>query len=200
MPDCCIQHLHADAPSTSGRRVVIPRNEIPVELLVARHDARKVPSNALCSTAELRQAHKDAAWAGKREYMLAAAAAGVHLAMFAWNLAFWGFEGMPSDRWVKLAFPTRSLLTAAPLGCSAHGAEASHSRISNFYEGPHVLPCASTATTIHPAAGRTIHRSCCMRCPLACVCVCAMPCIPACMLWVSAKGAAGNRTQATLAL
>lgn len=130
MPDCCIEHMHADAPSSSGRRFVIPRNEIPVELLVAKHDARKVPSNALCSTAELRQAHKDAAWAGKREYMLAAAAAGVHLAMFAWNLAFWGFEGMPPDRWVRLAFSTRSLLTEAPLGCNTHLAEASHSRDS----------------------------------------------------------------------
>jgi hypothetical protein len=36
----------------------------------------------------------------KREHMLAAAAAGFHLALFAWNLAFWGFEGMPPDRWV----------------------------------------------------------------------------------------------------
>jgi hypothetical protein len=35
----------------------------------------------------------------KREHMLAAAAAGFHLALFAWNLAFWGTEGMPPDRW-----------------------------------------------------------------------------------------------------
>lgn len=92
---CC-----ADAPSTSGRRFTIARNEIPVELLVASHNPRKVPSSALCSNAELRQAHRDASWAGKREYLLAGAAAGLHLAMFAWNLAFWGFEGQPPDRWV----------------------------------------------------------------------------------------------------
>lgn len=89
----------ADAPSTSGRRFVIPRNEIPVELLVARHNPRQAPTSTLCSTAELRQAHRDAAWAGKREHVLAAAAAGFHLALFAWNLAFWGFEGMPPDRY-----------------------------------------------------------------------------------------------------
>lgn len=89
----------ADAPSTSGRRFVIPRNEIPVELLVARHNPRQAPSSTICSNAELRQAHRDAAWAGKREHVLAAAAAGFHLALFAWNLAFWGFEGMPPDRW-----------------------------------------------------------------------------------------------------
>lgn len=90
---------HAPEASTSGRRFVIPRNEIPVELLVARHDPRKVPASALCSNAELRQARSDAVWAGKREHLLAAAAAGFHVALFAWNLAFWGFEGMPPDRY-----------------------------------------------------------------------------------------------------
>lgn len=88
--------------STSGRRFVLPRNEIPVDLLVARHDPRAAPASAICSTAQLRQAHSDAAWAGKREHWLAAAAAGFHVALFAWNLAFWGFEGMPPDRCVVL--------------------------------------------------------------------------------------------------
>jgi hypothetical protein len=37
-------------------------------------------------------------WSSKREQILAAAAAGVHVALFAFNLAFWGFEGMPQDR------------------------------------------------------------------------------------------------------
>jgi hypothetical protein len=36
----------------------------------------------------------------KREHVLAAAAAGFHVALFAWNLAFWGSEGMAPDRWV----------------------------------------------------------------------------------------------------
>lgn len=91
---CCT----ADAPSTSGRRVVISRHEIPLDLLVARHDPRKVPNSAVCSSKELRQVKKDAAWAQNREQLLAAAAAGFHVALFAWNLAFWGFEGMPPDR------------------------------------------------------------------------------------------------------
>jgi len=42
---------------------------------------------------------RDADWASKREQIFATAAAGVHLALFAWNLAFWGFEGMPHDRY-----------------------------------------------------------------------------------------------------
>lgn len=112
VPVCC---LPADVASTSGRRFVIPRNEIPVDLLVARHDPRKVPSSAICTTAELRQAHRDSAWAGKREYLIAGAAAGLHVAMFAWNLAFWGFEGMPPDRCV-----TQMCLLSMSLFCSQH--------------------------------------------------------------------------------
>lgn len=76
----------------------MPRHDIPAELLLVRHDPHKTPSSLLCSTTDLRQARKDAAWSDKREHLLAAAAAGFHLAMFAWNLAFWGFEGMPPDR------------------------------------------------------------------------------------------------------
>eukprot|EP00878_Enallax_costatus_P006554 GHUV01006871.1.p1 GENE.GHUV01006871.1~~GHUV01006871.1.p1 ORF type:complete len:142 (+),score=6.78 GHUV01006871.1:492-917(+) len=86
-------------PSTSGRRVVISRHEIPIDLLVARHQPHKVPKGAVCSAKELRQVKKDAAWAMSREHMLAAGAAAFHLALFAWNLAFWGFEGMPPDRY-----------------------------------------------------------------------------------------------------
>jgi hypothetical protein len=44
---------------------------------------------------------RNADWASNREQLFAAAAAGVHLALFAWNLAFWGFEGMPHDRLVQ---------------------------------------------------------------------------------------------------
>jgi len=54
------------------------------------------------------QARKDQLWANSREQWIAAAAAGVHIAMFAYNLSFWGSEGMPPDRywpdntrWVK---------------------------------------------------------------------------------------------------
>lgn len=38
-------------------------------------------------------------WANSREQWFSAAAAGVHVAMFAYNLAFWGSEGMPPDRY-----------------------------------------------------------------------------------------------------
>ena len=38
----------------------------------------------------------------QRDQMIAAAAAGVHVAMFAWNLAFWGLEGQPQDRYWPL--------------------------------------------------------------------------------------------------
>ncbi|WIA08061.1 hypothetical protein OEZ85_007527 [Tetradesmus obliquus] len=89
----------SEVASTSGRRITMPRHELPLELLVARHDPRRVPASALCSTAELRQVRRNADWAMKREHVLAAAAAGFHLALFAWNLAFWGFEGMPPDRY-----------------------------------------------------------------------------------------------------
>ena len=106
----------AGEASTSGRRVVISRHEIPIDLLVARHE-HKVPKGAVCSAKELRQVKKDAAWAMSREHMLAAGAAAFHLALFAWNLAFWGFEGMPPDRWVT---QTAALLVwgAAPVALS----------------------------------------------------------------------------------
>lgn len=92
-------------------------------MLLARHDPRKVPSSAICTTAELRQAHRDSAWAGKREYLIAGAAAGLHVAMFAWNLAFWGFEGMPPDRYVKHTRPLEhfTVQTDMQKGLSQHG-------------------------------------------------------------------------------
>lgn len=98
MPNICVA---TDGASTSGRRVVISRHEIPLDLLVARHDPRKVPNSAVCSSKELRRVKQDAAWAQNREQLLAAAAAGFHLVLFAWNLAFWGFEGMPPDRYAR---------------------------------------------------------------------------------------------------
>lgn len=38
------------------------------------------------------QASRDLHWARTREQWIAAAAAGVHLALFMYNLAFWGSE------------------------------------------------------------------------------------------------------------
>lgn len=90
---------HFTGPSNpSRRRVTIARHEIPLDLLVAKHDPRKLPKHVVASEENIRRVNKDFAWSSKREHLLAAAAAGVHLALFAYNLAFWGFEGMPPDR------------------------------------------------------------------------------------------------------
>ncbi|KAF8072397.1 hypothetical protein HT031_000056 [Scenedesmus sp. PABB004] len=86
-----------DGPSTSGRRVVIARHELPLELLLARREPAAL--GVVCGAGELRRVRRDAAWSQRREHLLAAAAAGFHLALFAWNLAFWGFEGVPPDRY-----------------------------------------------------------------------------------------------------
>ena len=48
---------------------------------------------------QVRQAKRDLAWTRQREQWIAGAAAGVHLALFSFNLAFWGFEGTPPDRY-----------------------------------------------------------------------------------------------------
>jgi hypothetical protein len=53
----------------------------------------------ISSPSEVRQAKRDIAWAKNREQLIAGAAAGIHLALFSFNLAFWGFEGMPPDRY-----------------------------------------------------------------------------------------------------
>ena len=66
---------------------------------VQRHNLSKYPPNTISSPAEIRQANRDIAWAKRREQLIAGAAAGVHLALFSFNLAFWGFEGMPPDRY-----------------------------------------------------------------------------------------------------
>eukprot|EP00877_Chromochloris_zofingiensis_P011588 jgi/Chrzof1/6683/Cz19g05180.t1 len=89
----------AGPSNPSRRRVTIARHEIPLDLLVAKHDPRKLPKHVVASEENIRRVNKDFAWSSKREHLLAAAAAGVHLALFAYNLAFWGFEGMPPDRY-----------------------------------------------------------------------------------------------------
>jgi hypothetical protein len=105
-------HQHAYLP----RRVTIPRNEIPLDLLVARHDPHKYPSSMLTTREQTRQARRNADWASKRERLLALAAAGVHVVMFMYNLAFWGDEGMPPDRWVGgvVVFPSGAWHGGAP--------------------------------------------------------------------------------------
>lgn len=77
----------------------MPRESIPLDLLVVRPDPRKLPPQIISSEESVRRANRDARWAQKREHVLAAIAAGFHLALFAYNLAFWGFEGTAPDRW-----------------------------------------------------------------------------------------------------
>lgn len=81
----------------TGRRIVVPRHEVPLNLLLTRQDSRQTA--ATCTPTELGRVRADVAWSSKREQLLAAAAAGVHVALFAWNLAFWGFEGTAPDRY-----------------------------------------------------------------------------------------------------
>ncbi len=95
--------------STSGRRLTIPRDQIPLGLLVSRHDPAKVPASVISTRADVKRANRDAAWANRREQLLALAAAGVHVLIFAYNLAFWGQEGMPPDRWGPLTAATTAV-------------------------------------------------------------------------------------------
>jgi hypothetical protein len=74
---------------------------IPVNWLLQQHDSRRYP-DAVVVPRHQQQADKQRSgvnWVRSREQWIAAAAAGVHVAMFAWNLAFWGNEGMPPDRY-----------------------------------------------------------------------------------------------------
>lgn len=75
------------------------RNTIPLDLLVVRHDPVKVPDRIVMHKEDIRQHNSNIEWASKREQLFATAAAGVHLTLFAFNLAFWGFEGQAPDRY-----------------------------------------------------------------------------------------------------
>ncbi|KAF5836196.1 hypothetical protein DUNSADRAFT_6262 [Dunaliella salina] len=72
---------------------------VPLDWLIRKHDPNTLPQGALCTPKQQRKARKDQLWANSREQWFAAAAAGVHVAMFAYNLSFWGSEGMPPDRY-----------------------------------------------------------------------------------------------------
>ncbi|KXZ55708.1 hypothetical protein GPECTOR_2g1258 [Gonium pectorale] len=75
------------------------REPLPLDLLLAREDASKLPRGVVQTREQLKEAQREINWANKREHVFAAVAAGFHLATFALNLAFWGFEGMPPDRY-----------------------------------------------------------------------------------------------------
>ncbi|KAI8470311.1 MAG: hypothetical protein J3K34DRAFT_458915 [Monoraphidium minutum] len=90
----------------SSSALALPDSEsLGSDLLVARGAAGGAPGAPgpppalLASEASVRRAGRDAAWAAKREHAFAALAAGFHLAIFAYNLAFWGFEGTAPDRY-----------------------------------------------------------------------------------------------------
>lgn len=84
---------------TSSRSVSVHGAQVPVDWLVMRHDAAKYPGHTLSTQSEVRAANRNLAWNRQRDQWIAAAAAGMHLAMFSFNLAFWGTEGMPPDRY-----------------------------------------------------------------------------------------------------
>lgn len=87
------------ASSSSAQRVRVHGTSVPVDWLVAKHDASKYNKGMIVNQDQARQAAKDAKWAKERDILIAAAAAGIHLAMFSLNLAFVGMEGQPPDRY-----------------------------------------------------------------------------------------------------
>ncbi len=74
---------------------------MPVDWLVrdANRDAQRYPSSSISTPSQIREAKRNLGWARRREEVIAGAAAGIHLALFSFNLAFYGFEGMPPDRY-----------------------------------------------------------------------------------------------------
>ncbi|GIL57578.1 hypothetical protein Vafri_12783 [Volvox africanus] len=100
MSSCCDLAERAVSSSGAGPRVVVMRREaIPAELLLVREDASTYERGVVQTREKMKEAQRDIQWALKREHLFAAVAASFHLVSFAINLAFWGFEGMPPDRY-----------------------------------------------------------------------------------------------------
>ncbi|GAX80044.1 hypothetical protein CEUSTIGMA_g7483.t1 [Chlamydomonas eustigma] len=94
------KHQDAEVVSTSSMPFVrVHGADVPINWLVKQHDPNKYPNNVLSTPDQIRQSNKSIHWTKNREQLIAGAAAGVHLALFSFNLAFWGFEGMPQDRY-----------------------------------------------------------------------------------------------------
>ena len=72
---------------------------VPLDWLLVQHDASKYSKSEIVNAQQAKQAAKDVQWAKQREAIIAATAAGIHLAMFSFNLAFGGMEGQPPDRY-----------------------------------------------------------------------------------------------------
>lgn len=93
------ERTSTSAPSAPRRVVNVRGTSLPLDLLVVKEDASRLPRGVVQTRDQVKRAQQDAGWAAKREHLFAAAAAGWHLSMFAINLAFWGFEGQAPDRY-----------------------------------------------------------------------------------------------------
>lgn len=72
---------------------------MPMDLIVASPSQEPVSKAFMVSKSEQERTQRNQRWAETRDQWIAFAAAAVHIAAFAYNLAFWGSEGMPSDRY-----------------------------------------------------------------------------------------------------
>lgn len=75
---------------------------LPMDLLVASPSQEPISRAFIVSKPEHERTQQNQRWAETRDQWIAVAAAAVHVAAFAYNLAFWGSEGMPSDRYWPL--------------------------------------------------------------------------------------------------
>lgn len=74
-------------------------SQVPEQWLVRTHDPRVYAPGVVQTRSQVISSNQDMAWTAKRDHVIAAAAAGIHLAAFAFSVAFWGFEGQPPDRY-----------------------------------------------------------------------------------------------------
>ena len=87
------------ASSSSSPSVRVHGTSVPLDWLVVKLDASKYSKTSIVNQDQARQAARDIKWAKERDALIAATAAGIHLAMFSFNLAFGGMEGQPPDRY-----------------------------------------------------------------------------------------------------
>ncbi|KAG1668628.1 hypothetical protein FOA52_002481 [Chlamydomonas sp. UWO 241] len=83
----------------SSQTVHVHGRNVPADWLIQSHDPKRFPASTLTSPAQQRQANRDMGWARTRDLWIAGAAAGLHVALFSFNLAFHGLEGTPPDRY-----------------------------------------------------------------------------------------------------
>ncbi len=126
-----------EAPSTSARTYIhLHGTPVPSEWLIRGIDSHKYPVSALMTEKETQKAIKDRKWAQGREQWLAAAAAGFHCAVFAYNLAFWGSDGMAPDRYWPANSRSVPALSVPSLASS---------------------PCMQTLCSLHVPAALSVH-------------------------------------------